>query len=216
VEWALLAELSDEERRSFLATCRRRRFAKGEIVFHAGDLAESLHLVVSGRLAVWSFSGLGDAVMLNVIGPGGFVGELALLRDGERRMATVRALDASETLSVLRDDFDRLRLQQPSVDRVLLLALASELRRTSDLIMEMLYVPAETRVLRRLLAVGALWRDGERLPLTQSELAGLAGTTRATANRALRQAAADGLVALRRGSIELLDAERLSTRAQVH
>jgi CRP/FNR family transcriptional regulator, cyclic AMP receptor protein len=216
VEWPLLADLSEEERRRFLAMCRRRRFAKGEVLFHAGDPSESLHLVASGRLAVWSYTELGDAAMLNMIGPGGFVGELSLLGDGERRSATVRALEVAETLSVRRDDFDRLRRDQPSVDRVLLVALATELRRISDLMMEMLYVPAETRVLRRLLAVGALWGEGERLPITQSELAGLAGTTRATANRALRQATADGLIALRRGSIEILNAKQLAARAQPH
>ena len=177
------------ERRRFLGNCRRQRFAKGDIVFHAGDPAESLYLVANGCLAVWSFSDLGDATMLRLIGSGGFVGELSLLGEGEKRSATVRALEASETLSVRREEFERLRLEQPSVDRVLLAALASELRRISDLLMEMLFVPAETRVLRRLLSVAALWDDGVPLPITQQELAGLAGTTRATTNRALRQAA---------------------------
>jgi CRP/FNR family cyclic AMP-dependent transcriptional regulator len=215
VEWPLLAELPDDERRRFLANCRRQRFAKGDAVFHAGDPAESLHLVATGRLAVWSFSELGDATMLRLIGPGGFVGELSLLEEGQRRSATVRALDVVETLSVGRNDFDRLRLEQPSVDRILLAALASELRRVSDLLMEMLFVPAETRVLRRLLSVATLWQERVPLPITQQELAGLAGTTRATANRALREAAAHGLVALRRGSVELLDAEGLARRAHV-
>ena len=216
VDWPLLAQLPDEDRRRFLANCRRQRFAKGDVVFHAGDPAESLHLVAKGCLAVWSFSDLGDATMLRLIGPGGFVGELSLLGDGvEQRSATVRALEASETLSVRRDESDRLRLEQPSVDRVLLAALASELRRISDLLMEMLFVPAETRVLRRLLSVAALWADGVPLPITQQELAGLAGTTRATANRALRHAAGDGFVALRRGSVKLVDAEGLSRFAHL-
>jgi CRP/FNR family transcriptional regulator, cyclic AMP receptor protein len=214
VEWPLLAQLPEEDRRRFLANGRRQRFAKGDVIFHAGDPAESLHLVAKGRLAVWSFSELGDAAMLRVIGPGGFVGEMALLEEGGLRSATVRALEPAETLSVGRGDFDRLRLEHPSVDRVLLTALSSELRRVSDLLTEMLFVPAETRVLRRLLSVAALWENGAPLSITQQELAGLAGTTRATANRALRQAAGDGLIGLRRGSIELLDKEGLSRRAR--
>jgi CRP/FNR family transcriptional regulator, cyclic AMP receptor protein len=215
VDWPLLAQLPEDERRRFLANCRRQRFAKGDVVFHAGDPAESLHLVARGRLAVWSFSEQGDAAMLRLVGPGGFVGELALLGEGDTRSATVRALEASETLSVRRDDFDRLRLEQPSVDRVLLEALASELRRISDLLTEMLFVPAETRVLRRLLSVATLWDDGAALPITQQELAGLAGTTRATVNRTLRSAMGEGLVALRRGAVEILDPELLSRRAHV-
>lgn len=215
VDWPLLAELPYDERHRFLANCRRQRFAKGDVVFHAGDPAESLHLVAKGRLGVWSYSEFGDATLLRLIGPSGFVGEMSLLGAGEQRSATVRALDAVETLSVRRDDFDRLRLEQPSVDRVLLAALSSELRRISDLLTEMLFVPAETRVLRRLLSVAGIWGDGEPLTITQQELAGLAGTTRATANRALRQAAGEGLIDLRRGSVQLLDAEGLSRRAHV-
>jgi CRP/FNR family transcriptional regulator, cyclic AMP receptor protein len=215
MDWPLLAQLPEDERRRFLANCRRQRFARGDVVFHAGDPAESLHLVAKGRLAVWSFGELGDATMLRLIGAGGFVGELALLGDGEQRSATVRALETSETLSVMRSDFDQLRREHPSVDKVLLSALASELRSISDLLTEMLFVPAETRVLRRLLSAAALWEHGVPLPITQQELAGLAGTTRATANRALRQAEEEGLVALRRGSIELVDAQGLTRRAHV-
>jgi CRP/FNR family transcriptional regulator, cyclic AMP receptor protein len=215
VEWPLLAQLPDDQRRRFLANCRRQRFAKGDVLFHAGDPAESLHLVAKGRLAVWSYSELGDATMLRLIGPGGFVGEMSLLEDGARRSATVRALEASETLSVQRGDFDRLRLEQPSVDRVLLAALSSELRRISELLTEMLFVPAETRVLRRLLSIATLWEQGTPISITQHDLAGLAGTTRATANRALREVAGDGLIALRRGSVEILDAKGLSRRAHL-
>ena len=53
--------------RRFLANCRRQRFAKGDVVFHAGDPAESLNLVATGRLAVWSFSEVSDATLLGLV-----------------------------------------------------------------------------------------------------------------------------------------------------
>jgi len=77
-------------------------------------------------------------------------------------------------------------------------------------------VPAEIRVLRRLLAVCELWgelKPGIEVPLTQEDLASLAGTTRSTANRALRQAEADDLVTLARGRIALKDPSGLAVRA---
>ena len=121
---------------------------------------------------------------------------------------TVTALEPAETLSIGRADFERLRSTYSSVDRVLLAALATEVRSLSSLVQEMLYVPAETRVLRRLLAVAELWGGASRglvLPLTQEDLAALAGTTRPTANRTLRQAELAGLLKLGRGRIELVD-----------
>jgi len=218
MEWELLAELSDDDRRRFLAITRRRRFAKNEVVFHAGDPGDSLHLVAKGRFAVRSGTPSGDVTMLSVLGAGRFFGELALVGEPGRRAATVTALELAETLAVGRAEFERLRTAYSCVDRVLVVALASEVRRLSALVMEMLYVPAETRVLRQLLAVAELWggaSPGLIVPFTQEDLAGLAGTTRPTANRTLRQAELAGLVSLRRGHIELVDPAGLSVRARV-
>src|SRR5690349_9438644 len=52
VEWPLLGALGEAERAAVLAAARRRTFARGEVVFHEEDPADSLHLVVSGHLAV--------------------------------------------------------------------------------------------------------------------------------------------------------------------
>ena len=72
--------------------------------------------------------------------------------------------------------------------------------------MEAHYESADTRVRRR---VSELADDGGVVPLTQEELSNLAGTSRATVNRVLRESQARGEVALRRGRIEVLDAARL-------
>ena len=217
MEWPLLAELSDEDRRRFLAITRRRRFAKHEVVFHDDDPGESLHLIDKGRFTVRTTTRSGDTIMLTVLGPGGFFGELALVGGPDRRAATVTALEPAETMSVGRADFERLRRVYSSVDRVLVTALAAEVRRLSALIAEMLYVPAETRVLLRLLAVSELWggaSPGLFVPLTQEDLAALAGTTRPTANRTLRQAEDAGLLVLERGRIELVDPVGLGALAR--
>ena len=52
MDWPLLASLAEDDRRAVLAATRLRRFARGEVVVHEGDPADSLHLVESGRLAV--------------------------------------------------------------------------------------------------------------------------------------------------------------------
>jgi CRP-like cAMP-binding protein len=154
--------------------------------------------------------------MVSVVGPGGFFGELALVGTSDRRSATVNALDDVETLSIRREDFEHLRSQHPSVDQILVCVLAAELQRTTALVAELLFVPAERRVLRRLLAVCEVWGEltpGMEIPLTQEDLASLAGTTRSTANRALRQAEADGLVTLARARLALNDPSALAVRA---
>ncbi len=215
VEWPLLADLPPEDVRELLAIARRRTFDKGEVVFHRDDPAESLHLIVRGRFAARVASQVGDSVLLDVLGPGQAFGELALLLPGERRSATVSALENGETRSVYRDDFARLQRSHPGVKDVLLRLLAEQVRRTSDRIVEAHHVDADTRVRRRLCELAESYGTGDEepvVPLTQEDLAAIAGTSRATVNRVLREEEKRGTVALTRGHVRVLDAETIQRR----
>jgi CRP-like cAMP-binding protein len=103
------------------------------------------------------------------------------------------------------------------VAELLFVALAARVRRLSDLLVEALYLPADARVLRRLgELVEAYGADdgGVVIPLTQEEVAGLAGTSRATVNRVLRDAERRGELELRRGRVVVRDAAALRGRAR--
>ena len=47
---ALLAPLSDDERREVLHLARRRRFKRGEVIKHEGDPGNTLHLIDRGHV----------------------------------------------------------------------------------------------------------------------------------------------------------------------
>ena len=215
VQWQLLADVPDDALRAVLAIARRRSFARGEIVFHRGDPADSLHLVRKGRYAVRIVTPLGDSAMLSVRGPGDAFGELALIGEESVRSATVSALEPGETHSVYRDDFERVRREHPHVNDVLLGILTDRLRRLSDQVVEAYYVPADRRVLRRVCELAQAYGSADEaiVPLTQVEIAELAGTSRATVNRVLREAERRGLVELRRGKTAVLDLPGLTRRA---
>lgn len=217
MESPLLAGLPADDVRELMASARRRTFSKGEVVFHRDDLAESLHFVVRGRFAVRATTPLGDSVLLDVLGPGEAFGELALLLPDERRSATISALEAGETRSVYRDDFARLQRTHPGVKDVLLRVLAVQLRRASTRLVEAHYVDADTRVRRRLIELGQIYGSDDApgvIPLTQEDLAAMAGTSRATVNRVLRDEVKRGVVALARGRVSLLDVEALARRCR--
>lgn len=211
----LLRDLDPAARRGLLAGARRRRFGRDEVVFHAGDPADSLHLLVAGRVAVRVETPQGDVATLTVLAPGATFGELALVRGG-RRTATVVATEPAETLSLHVDTFERLRREHPAVDRVLIALLASYVQRQDRHLLEALYVPADRRVLRRLVTLAAAYATGQPpvdVPVTQDVLASMAGTTRPTANQALRALAAEGVITLGRGRIKVLDVDALRRRA---
>jgi CRP/FNR family cyclic AMP-dependent transcriptional regulator len=213
MEWPLLSGLPAEDARRLLAIARRRTFAKAEVVFHREDPADSLHLVVRGRFGARVLTPLGDSVLVDVLGPGQSFGELALLLPDARRSATVEALEAGETRSIFRDDFAALQREHPGVKDVLLRLLAEQLRRATDRLVEAHYVDAETRVRRRLVDLAALYEDGV-VPLTQEDVAAMAGTSRATVNRVLREEVKLGAVALARGRTAVLDLDGLERRCR--
>jgi CRP/FNR family cyclic AMP-dependent transcriptional regulator len=211
MEWPLLAGVPAEEVQQLLAISRRRRFAKGEVVFHRGDPGDSLHLVVSGRFAIRLTTPLGDTATLGIRGPGESFGELALVDPDAHRSATVEALEPAETRAVAYSEFERLQSQRPEMGRVLVALLGAALRRTNELLLDALYVPAERRVLRRLAELAA----GGEVILTQEELAQVAGTSRSTVNRVLREEEKRGAIALERGRTVVLDLAAIQRRGRV-
>jgi CRP/FNR family cyclic AMP-dependent transcriptional regulator len=104
----------------------------------------------------------------------------------------------------------------PTVDRFLLEAAIMEVRRVSAMLRDALYLPVEQRVLRRLLEVAELYDfdDGQVIPISQADIAALAGAARQTTNRILAAAQTAGAIRLRRGSIEVLDIDALQKRAR--
>lgn len=210
--------LPEDVRREVRALARRRRFKRGEVVFHEGDPADALHVLVRGHVAIRTVTPLGDTVCFTVLGAGDTFGELSLLSDDGERAASAAAVEGAETLSLRHAEVARLRAAHPAVDQVLLSLLATALRRTNRLLLEALYEPADVRVLRRLVDLVESYGGGGdapvTVPVTQDELAGLAGTTRPTVNRALRALEGDGVVALGRGRTEVLDTDSLRRRAR--
>src|SRR4051794_9900246 len=214
MQWALLEGVQEEEVRRLLSVARRRKFTRGEIVFHEHDPADTMHLIVKGHFVVRTQTQLGDRAILAVLGPGEMFGELSLIGgEDPRRTATVAALEAGETHCVHRIDFDGLRRKHPETGEVLIAILAGQVKRLSRHLLEALYVSADKRVLRRLVEIAALYDDGV-VPLTQEDLAGLAGTSRATVNRVLRDEEKRGSVELARGKTRVLDAAELERRGR--
>jgi CRP-like cAMP-binding protein len=216
MEWRLFEGIPGEDVRSVLALARRATYRRGEVVFHHHDPADAVHLVVKGRFDVRITTALGDVVALAIRGPGETFGELAVMT-GAERSATVTALEPGETLVLRGSELRRLARDHASVDDVLVRMLAEHVGLLSERLVEAYTVDAETRVARRVLELGRVYGGSPPvvIPLIQEDLAALAGTSRATVNRVLRDAEGRGIVEVGRGRTVLVDPERLARLARV-
>ncbi|CAN5510639.1 Crp/Fnr family transcriptional regulator [soil metagenome] len=212
----LLGGLRDDERRLVNAKMTRRAYRKGDSLFFEGDVGDTLHVLRKGRVAVRTSTPAGDVVTLIVLGVGAYFGELALIAPDSRRTASVVALEAVETQTLRAADFHHLLADHPAIERILPRILVEQVERLSHQLLEALYVSADKRVLRRLDDLGGLYEDSGTIdiPIRQEDLASMAGTTRSTVNKVLRQLEDDGIVQLGRGHTRVLDLERLAQRAQ--
>lgn len=212
----LFASVPEPDRTRVLKACQAKKFSPGDVIFSEGDLGDSLYLVARGRLIIRSTSETGDNVTLDIAGPGAVVGLLGMVREDHRRTATVVALDDCLLRVLSATTFAQLRAKYPATERALSILLADSVERLSQQVLEAHYLPVEQRIARRLMRVAAMAgrvEKGTTLPLTQQDIADLAGAARPTTNQALKRLEAAGAVALSRGRISIVDPAVLDERS---
>jgi CRP-like cAMP-binding protein len=214
----LFAELSMGESENLAALLRRRRYRGGDPVFREGDPGTALYIIEAGEIRILLGGSEGKEVVLALLGPGEFFGELALL-DGEPRSADAVATANTDLLVLPRDDFVRFLRDVPAVAVNLLASLSRRFRRTDRLVHDAAFSDVRTRVTRLLVELaetrGTESHGGVVIGprLTQGDLASMVGATRESINKCLRSYTAQGLVRHERGRLVLLNVERL--RAQI-
>lgn len=212
-----LAILPDAELAWLAARARARQYRAGTTIFHRDDPGSTLHVINSGLVKLVLTSPEGREVTVGILDAGDFFGELALL-DGGPRSASAVALEAVETLTLDREPFVAILERHPQVATALLGVLGDRLRRTDELIQDVLFLDLPGRLAKQLLALaderGVETAEGIRidLRLSQSELAAIIGATRESVNRCLNAYADRGILHLDRDTITLRTPDVLRAR----
>jgi DASS family divalent anion:Na+ symporter len=108
-----------------------RRFTDGEVVFHQGEIGDSLYIVTDGRVCVYSTAtDSGTQTVFATLGPGQYFGEIALILR-EPRTASVRAIGDAEVLRLERERFLELIGRNPAVALTVTTKIIGHLR-TAD------------------------------------------------------------------------------------
>jgi NADH:quinone reductase (non-electrogenic) len=93
-----------------------QHFEPGDIIFHQGDLGDSVYVIEQGDCDVLKEDN-GAVKTLATLHAGDYFGEMALLSD-KTRNATIQARTAMEVLLIPKRDFDTLRRSVPAFGEV--------------------------------------------------------------------------------------------------
>jgi CRP/FNR family cyclic AMP-dependent transcriptional regulator len=215
----LFNALDDEASTALRAAMSESRLRRGEVLFREGDSGDKLYIVTDGKVKLGRTSSDGRENLLAILGPGQMFGELSLFDPGPRS-ATVTAVTDTSFLSLSHEDLLRWLDGRPAVARGLLAQLAGRLRRTNEVVADLVFSDVPGRVAKALLDLadrfGRTADDGVHVhhDLTQEELAQLVGASRETVNKALADFVSRGWLRLEPRSVVILDLDRLARRAR--
>ena len=209
-----LAALDEADREALAAVAKRRRFMRGEAIFHKDDPGESLFIVEKGSVRIFLVSPQGSDLTLAVLAAGDFFGDMALL-DGRPRSASATALQQTETVVLDREDFTSVIASRPQSAMAVLAAVVERLREANEMAGDLAFLDVGGRLAKKLLelaeAHGVERADGIllELPLTQEELANMVGVTRESVNRHLAMFRRLGMIGGEGRRFVVRDAEAL-------
>jgi len=212
------AAIGDETLRRLRREMHERQVEAGAHLAWKGDVVEHWAVVVDGMVKIEATAADGRRTTLLGVTVGGWFGEAALLGDG-RWPFDVVATRATRLGLLPRAAFERLLASSIGFNRFLIGQLNARLSQFVQRCEHDRFSEAPEHLahcLAELFDARLYPRTGRCLPMSQEEVAQLAGISRPTANRALHALERQGVLSVRYGSIEVHDPEALARLGSLH
>jgi CRP/FNR family cyclic AMP-dependent transcriptional regulator len=194
---------------------RRWRVPAGRVLFQQGDAGDGFYGILAGRVAFTVDSVNGKELILNVLGPGEFFGEIALL-DGKGRTATAVARDACHLLFIGRSEFMSFFGERPAAMSRIIELLCARLRRSTEYIADTAFLDLSRRLAKQI--VNLAHDDGDHddgspreaaLRISHAELAAMLGVSRERVSMQLAAWSDKGILDQGRGQLVVRDRQAL-------
>jgi CRP/FNR family transcriptional regulator, cyclic AMP receptor protein len=203
---------------SLLAAARVRRLSPGQRLFKRGDPPCGLYAVLEGSVRIGAVSEQGKEALLSLVESPHWFGEICLF-DGQPRTHDAVGLGRCVLLHIPQTALLTLLDEQPAYWRQLALLMSQKLRLTFINLEQLSLMPTAARLAHRLLMIaegyGEIDPPRRVLQLPQEQLASMLSLSRQTTNQILNDLQGQGIVSLKYGEIEILDAERLRALAAI-
>lgn len=212
----LFVSLPDHELEALGRSMGKRTFGKGMIIFHRESPGQTLYIIESGLVRIFSLSESGQEITVNLYGPGELFGEMAVL-DGRPRSAGALCMERTVTHTLHRDLFLDCLARNPALAQGVIELLSERLRYTTCYVESLAFLDVYGRVAAKLLELGERFsgKEGDSgldLRLTQGELATWVAASRESVNKVLSQFRDQGLIGVDGQVIIILDRDGLRDR----
>ena len=182
------AALPEAHLEELASTARQKKFPKSAVIMSQGDDTDSLYIIASGRIKVGISDEEGKEVILSMLGPGEFFGEMSLV-DDHPRSANIETMETSEFIVINKDDFKRFLSQNFDMALAFMKELVRRLREADKKIESLALMDVYGRVARVLLDMAEETVDGKLIikrRLTKQDIARMIGASREMVSRVMK------------------------------
>jgi CRP/FNR family cyclic AMP-dependent transcriptional regulator len=202
----LFTSFPEDQLRMLTSVVTRKSLPRSSTVMASGDATDSLYIVLSGRLKVMMSDAEGKEVILSILGPGEFFGEMGLIDDAPRS-ASVVSIEPCELLSIAKRDFKKCLAENFEMAQAVMRGLVRRLRDADRKIGSLALLDVYGRVARLLLDM-AETVDGEKIVtkrLPKQDIAKMIGASREMVSRVMKDLQMGGYIEVRGSNIVLRD-----------
>lgn len=179
---------------------------KNTVILTEGDAGDSLFLIVQGRVKVFIGDEDGREIILKILAPGDFFGEMSMI-DRQPRSASVSTLEPSVFRVLSHQAFQDCLDRSPRIGSIVMQALAKRLRDADRKISTLALMDVYGRVAATLTEL-AITTNGKTIVgerLSQQDIANMVGASREMVNRILKDLSERGYITVESKSITILN-----------
>lgn len=208
-ECAILSALPESEIDHLANVSLLRNFKKHTIILSAGDLTDSVYVIVDGRVRVYRDNEEGKQITLNTLNPGLMFGELAAMA-GVPRVATVESIESTHCLIITKAEFINLLERNASLAITLANRFARLVHLMSDHMADIALLDVYGR-LTNFLERSATIINGKQVVegFTHQELANNIGSSREVISRMLSGLKRGGYIITEKDSRQIIIEKKL-------
>ena len=200
----LFCGVRDPQLEHIAGVANHRKVTRGTVIVRSGDPTDSLYILINGSARVLNSDEDGREVILSILGPGDFFGEMGLI-DGSPRSADVVAAESCEMLVISKADFKRCLQENFEVALNIMKRLVERLREADRKIESLALMDVYGRVAKLLLDVSEMQSGRRVIPrrLTKQDIAKMIGASREMVSRVMKDLEASGYIIVDDGIIVL-------------